>query len=206
MGVRRLDTVVFGLLKECGLLLLTDKHLPSVTGLVAGGPIRGSWWGHPKGHTIYAASLALEDHHEVVVARLISGKVTYVHRSLWVPLLSVATAREPWQLGGLSTGAHRLLRRVSGEGRVGGGAARGVPGGLVRELELRLLLHTEEVHMVAGAHGKVVETWETWARRRGLHWEALPPPEARRRLEEVVASLNDRYGGKGTLPWPPSKG
>ena len=37
-------------LEEHGLLLLQDKTLPSLVGLIAGEPVSGSWWGHPRAH------------------------------------------------------------------------------------------------------------------------------------------------------------
>ena len=76
-----------------GLLLLQDPRLPSVAGLVAGGPVHGSWWGHPKGQQIFRVSEWLADHPEVLVNRLVSRKVTYVHRRLWPAILAVARAR-----------------------------------------------------------------------------------------------------------------
>ena len=36
-------------LKRYGLLLVTDARLPSLVALVAGAPVRGSWWSHPRG-------------------------------------------------------------------------------------------------------------------------------------------------------------
>ena len=59
--------------------------------LVAGEPVRGSWWGHPKGHDIFAACQHLLQHPDATTAKLVSGKVTYVHRELWPSLLAVAT-------------------------------------------------------------------------------------------------------------------
>ena len=40
-------TPIHETLAECGLLLESDAKLPSVAGLVACAPVRGSWWGHP---------------------------------------------------------------------------------------------------------------------------------------------------------------
>ena len=46
-------------LERIGLLLEHDKELPSVTLLVAGEPIRGSWWGHALGFGRDRAHLAI---------------------------------------------------------------------------------------------------------------------------------------------------
>jgi hypothetical protein len=79
---------------------------------VAGGPIRGSWWGHPKGHEIFRLAEAVANSGDVLVCKLIEGKVTWVHRRLW-PALVRLSARFP--RGGLAkvwsehtpSGAHR---------------------------------------------------------------------------------------------------
>ena len=67
-------------LRSHGLLLQAD-----VCALVAGAPVRGSWWADPASHDIFRASCELEAHPDVLVCKLISGKVTYVHRTLWLP-------------------------------------------------------------------------------------------------------------------------
>src|SRR5881296_968583 len=107
---------VLSILAREGLLLLSDARLPSIAGLVAKAPVRGSWWGHPAGQAIFRVSEALADHPDVVVNRLVSGKVTYVHRRLWPALLSVARARAPWQTRRLSGPARLLLKRVTRQG------------------------------------------------------------------------------------------
>src|SRR5438132_11281565 len=99
----------FKLLKQFGLLMLSDAQLPSITTLVAGKPIRGSWWGHPKAHDIFRVVSRIAEHPDVAVTKLIAGKITFVHRKLWPALLAVATAREAWQMNGLSQKARNLL-------------------------------------------------------------------------------------------------
>ena len=44
-----------------GILLQHDQVLPSASAIVAGEPVRGSWWAHPMAHPIYDALNALED-------------------------------------------------------------------------------------------------------------------------------------------------
>jgi len=67
-----------------GLLLETDARLPSVASLIAGEPIRGSWWAHARAHEIFAALGQFDDHRDAMFTKLISGKVTLVHRKLWL--------------------------------------------------------------------------------------------------------------------------
>jgi len=64
--------------------------VPSLAEAIAGGPVRGSWWSHPKSHEIFAVTRAIRDSDEVLVCRLIKGKVTFVHRRLWPALFRAA--------------------------------------------------------------------------------------------------------------------
>ena len=103
------------LLAEDGLLMQADPALPSVTTLVAGKPIEGSWWGHASGRAIFAVCEALDDDPDVLATRLVNGKVTFVHRRLWSSLLAMATSGEGWQLDGLSREAKlvKLADKIS---------------------------------------------------------------------------------------------
>src|SRR5262245_52881217 len=112
-------------LERRGLLLVTDARLPSLVALVAGAPVRGSWWSHPRGKAIFAAARALEDHRDVALVKLVSGKSTFVHRRLFPALLSAASARSPWQTEGLTVPARRLWERVEDEGRLRADAVHG---------------------------------------------------------------------------------
>ena len=68
--------------------------VPSLAEAIAGGPVRGSWWSHPKSREIFAVTRAVRDHDDVLVCRLIKGRVTFVHRRMW-PALVRASARIP---------------------------------------------------------------------------------------------------------------
>jgi hypothetical protein len=136
-------------------------------------------------------------------AKLVSGKVTFVHRSLWPAVLGVAGARQPWQTKGLSREARALWTEVlrSGEMR-----ADGVPGLVVRELESVLLAHAEEFHTETGAHGKKLRSWENWSRQAGFSGRPLPPDQARAMIENAVERLNREFEAKAWLPWQKAAG
>lgn len=174
-------------LERRGLLLLSDARLPSVASLVAGEPIRGSWWGHPRGPAIFHAAGELAESADVLTAKLVAGKVTYIHRKLWPALLAVATSGEPWQVSGLSAAARQLLKKVE---RIG---TLQTHGATAKELETRLLVHSREIHTESGAHAKILESWDHWKKRVGLE-QALPSlSNAKRELEAAAAP--------GRLPW-----
>jgi hypothetical protein len=74
-----------------GIVLQSARgRVPSFAEFVAGEPIRGSWWGHPRGRDIFRLAEAVVDSGAVLTCRLVDGKVTYVHRRLWPPLVRLA--------------------------------------------------------------------------------------------------------------------
>jgi hypothetical protein len=74
--------------KKHGIVLESARDpIPSLAAMVAGARIRGNWWSHPKGKEIFRLSRAIRESPEVLVCRLVSGKVTYVHRRLWPALV-----------------------------------------------------------------------------------------------------------------------
>jgi hypothetical protein len=87
--------------------------LPSVAEMVAGEPIRGSWWGHPGGHASFDALNTLAEPPNVVRTKLVNGKVTLVHRRLWPALARVADRFSPKARGGDPPGAHQHRRTSS---------------------------------------------------------------------------------------------
>lgn len=195
-------------LNKNGLLLESDSKLPSVSRIVAGESIKGSWWGHSRSHEIYAVSKLLSDRPDVVITKLVSGKLTYLHRRLWPPLFAVAVAREPWQLDGLSNTSRFLLDLVSSKGQVRTDEVE-LPGSVntsmlrngVRDLEKKILVHSEDVHTETGAHAKLLESWGRWASRVRLSTKKIPTDAAKKKLEEVLHALNSRFGAKAKLPW-----
>jgi len=102
--------------KRHGVVLQAARGpVPSLAAAVVGGPIRGSWWGHPKGHEIFRIADAVSQSDEVLVCKLVEGKVTYVHRRLWPALVKLAARRRNEELVKLwvvhtRTGAHRSRR------------------------------------------------------------------------------------------------
>src|SRR5262249_28337025 len=69
--------------------------VPSLAGAIAGEPIRGSYWAHPKANDIFQCSRAVRQSADVLVCRLVGGKVTYVHRRLWPALVRLAGRFDP---------------------------------------------------------------------------------------------------------------
>ena len=198
---------VFQQLEEFGLLLVSDQHFPSVAYTIARTRRKGSWWSHPESHTIFAVNNMLEDHPDVLIMKLISGKVTFVHRELWGRIYSIAVARENWQMKPLSSAARALLKRVDAEKSMETGVlgkkVDPKPNDAARELEFHLLIHTKQVHTPTGAHAKILETWDEWASGAKFRGKAKDPTAARRSLEKRLHSINREYPNKYVrFPWP----
>jgi hypothetical protein len=74
-----------------GLVLESGKGpVPSLVAAIVGEPIRGSWWSHARGREIFAVTRAVRDSPDVLVCRLLDGKITYVHRRLWPALVRLS--------------------------------------------------------------------------------------------------------------------
>jgi hypothetical protein len=188
-------------LRKHRLLLAADAELPSVTTLVAGEPVSGSWWSHPAGKAIYDVMGRLADRDDVLVAKLVSAKVTYVHRPLWADVLAMALAREPWQVDFLPRREKELLELLDRAAtvRIDDDLAAKLDadaGSLGKEIEARLLAIGGQVHTESGAHARTLTSWTTWGEELGVR----PSPDvaaARERLDAAARAL----GRKATLPW-----
>jgi hypothetical protein len=74
-----------------GIVLASARGpVPSIAQEVAGEPIVGSWWAHPKGKAIFAALSEIDDSFDVRCFKLVDGKVTFVHRRMWPALVRLA--------------------------------------------------------------------------------------------------------------------
>jgi len=131
----------------------------SLVDAVAGGPVKGSWWGHPKGKVIFRLADFLHDSPEIISVKLLGGKVTFVHETLWPALARVVTDPQ-WRTTagrGLSAEAQELRRAVERRGmiRMDQGGMKGR-----KELENSLLVHGGSMHTEKGSHAAVLTSWK----------------------------------------------
>src|SRR2546428_10569520 len=90
-GVQLNSKEALAFIKRHGVVLQSARGpVPSLAEAVAGGPIRGSWWGHPRGRGIFRAAEAITESDDVLVCKLGAGKVTHVHRRPWPALGKLA--------------------------------------------------------------------------------------------------------------------
>lgn len=89
-------------IRKRGVVLEAAQGLaPSLAEVIAGEPVRGSWWSHPKSREIFAVTRAIRDSDDVLVCRLVKGKITFVHRRMWPALVRVASRLPPDRLSRL---------------------------------------------------------------------------------------------------------
>src|SRR5687768_2920676 len=137
------------LLARSGMVTMVPAApaVPALVPLVAGGPVKGSWWAHPAGKTIFALASALDDHADVLSLKLVAGKVTFVHRRLWPALLRCVTDPAWRDAAKLPAAAARLLASIEAAGELPVAAAAVKP--------LGLLVRTAQVHTESGRHEPV---------------------------------------------------
>ena len=91
------DALAF--IERHGVVLVSAKGKAArLVDAIAGEPVRGSWWGHPRGREIFQVLSAVQDSDQVLTCRLLDGKATLVHRRLWPALVRLAARFEPAQL------------------------------------------------------------------------------------------------------------
>ena len=78
-----------------GVVLASAKGpVPRLTEAIVGGPVKGSWWAHAEGKHIFRVLQGVGDSPDVLVCRVVDGKISFVHRRLWPALVRLA-ARFP---------------------------------------------------------------------------------------------------------------
>ena len=173
-----------------GLLLLQDKTVLDIVGILAGEKLSTSWWSHASGQAIFACLEQLSDDPNVIASRLVAGKVTYVHKRLWPELLAVARSGEPWQTRGLSKQARQLLDSMKDAGTRASGPA-------ARELQDRLLVYAEQVHTEGGRHEIDLRPWPVV--RKTQH--VVPAPDINTACATIEKAVVGIGGKAGSLPW-----
>ncbi|MEO6688253.1 MAG: hypothetical protein ABIS07_08130 [Dokdonella sp.] len=100
---------------EHGVVLEASRRgaIASLADAIAGEALNGNWWSHPHNRSIFAATRAVRDCSDVLVCRLVDGKISFVHARLWPALARLANRFPAQRLARLkeihsATGAHRV--------------------------------------------------------------------------------------------------
>jgi hypothetical protein len=192
------EAAVVAAIEELGLLFVSDPKRKNAVEVLTGEFPRGSWWTHPEANQIYGILERVEDHPDVLSAKLLAGKVTLIHRALWPALLAVVTAREAWQTDDLLPGSVQWLAALD-EARAAGAEVAQPSRTVVKEIEARLLARSESVHTSDGSHRTRIEDWAAWATRAGV---ALPPTMSPADGQRALEAAAERLGPPPpALPW-----
>ena len=75
-------------IRKEGIVLESGKSpLENLADLITGEKLKRSWWAHPKSEEIFLISRYIRNHNDILVCRLIQGKITFVHKRLWPPII-----------------------------------------------------------------------------------------------------------------------
>lgn len=102
-------------IRKRGIVLESGRGpVPSLVEAFLGEPVRGSWWGHPRGGEIYSLTRAVRESPDILTCRLVGGKVTFIHRRLWPALLRAGSRLGRGRLAAIreehaAGGAHRVV-------------------------------------------------------------------------------------------------
>jgi len=84
---------------EQGVVLASARGpVPRLVETIAGEALAGNWWSHPRANSIYNTLSEVQASDQVLVCRLVNGKVTLVHRRLWAALARLAGRFAPRQV------------------------------------------------------------------------------------------------------------
>ncbi len=97
MPTKTADALRF--IEENGIVLESARgKRPNLAEWIVQENIRGSWWGHPRSHEIFAVLRSVRRSPDVLVCRLIQDKITFVHRRLWPALARLSESLKPGRL------------------------------------------------------------------------------------------------------------
>ena len=105
---------ILAALKRQGVMLESSHGpVPNVVEQIAGEPVKGNWWAHPRSHSIFALTRSVRKSPDVLTCRLVNGKVTFVHCRVWPALVRLADRFPTDRLAAIQevhtqTGAHRV--------------------------------------------------------------------------------------------------
>ena len=144
-----------------GVVLASAKGaVPRLVEAILGAPISGNWWAHPMSSFIYNVLAAASESDDVLVCRLLGGKVTLVHRRLWPALVRVAGCFDPVRLAWVrqihTSGGRHVNREIA--------FPRWVPAAV---REQAALLSEQEALLALGPAVSSQATRDPWTRERG---------------------------------------
>jgi len=193
--IRDVDDAHALLVRSKVMTLTTTGAVPALVTAVAG-EVAGSWWSHPDGKLVYRIAEELSQRDDVLVVKLVAGKVTFVQRELWPALLRAVTDA-PWRSrvrGALSLDAQRLLARVEDDDELRLADALAADESAAQRkqlakskdtLERTLLVFSQQEHTERGHHATVLRSWSAWAKAARVKPSKDSAEAARRTVVDV---------------------
>jgi hypothetical protein len=193
--IRDVDDAHALLVRSKVMTLTATGAVPALVTAVAG-EVAGSWWSHPDGQHVYRIAEALSHRDDVLVVKLVAGKVTFVHRELWPALLRAVTDA-PWRSrahAALSLDAQRLLARVEDDDELRLADALPADATAAQKkqlakskdtLERSLLVYSQQEHSGRGHHETVLRSWSAWAEAARVKPSNETAEAARRAVVDV---------------------
>jgi hypothetical protein len=92
-------TEAIAFVEQHGVVLASARGAaPRLIDAIAGEVIAGNWWSHPQANTIYNVLTQVQASEDILVCRLLGGKITLVHRRLWPALVRAAHTFAPQRI------------------------------------------------------------------------------------------------------------
>jgi hypothetical protein len=199
-------TKIYKELDKHGFLMLSDSPLPSLTSIIAGEPVKGSWWGHSQGNLMYNLSNQVMDDPEILTLKFFNKKVTYLRKEHWSALWTISTSQEEWQFKKLSPDSKKLFQKVEKEKtlRADDKGLKQSPteiGKLASKLEEKLLVYSESIHTDSGKHVRILQSWNTLAKTKKFKPEKIDYSEAIAHFENLKLRLEKSCNTNVKMPW-----
>lgn len=183
--------------------MLQDKSFPNIVSKIVGEKIAGSWWGHPLANPIYNGLGWLEHNHNILIIKLLDGKVTYVHESLFPDIYSIVSEARDWQLKKLKPDELKLFKFVLKKKKVLSDDPN--LGDLFSDsrksfstLEKKLLLYSVEEHTESGKH---IKEYLPWNESKIFNKAPKNYELAKDNIERIIDKINRESASKVRLPW-----
>ena len=71
------------------------RHIASLAEAIAGEALHGNGWSHPRRRAIFVTTRALRASLQILVCRLVEGKISFVHSRLWPALIRLSDRFAP---------------------------------------------------------------------------------------------------------------
>lgn len=194
---------IYKLLQKDKILLLQDKSFPNIVSKIVEEKIFGSWWGHPLANSIYNGLGWLEHNQNILVIKLLDGKVTYIHEGLFADIYSIVNETRDWQTKKLKPDELNLLKYISKKNRVLSDDPKlkefaKDPKKSLATLEKKLLVYSAEEHTESGKH---VKEFIPWKKSKIFTKDLTDYETAKSNIEKIVTKLNKESSSKAKLPW-----